>query len=452
MSEIKIEKIDAVTAKAFINANESEVQKYEKQSLEYFRKNKQLPGFRKGKAPDALLKSKFGADIEMRTINLFMQDQLEVVHEKSEHGLYDVLKIDLKDKKKDSYRFEVEFANSPYVVLGKLKELSLREDTPLIEEDDVEKDLRSLLRRHAELETRAEGEGSQEGDVVMFERETWENDVPIGEPAPSYCLLGDFQLHRELEEEIMLKQGKVGEEFSVELTQPAPQDDKNSEAAAAHAATTKLIFTIKEIKKLLLPTLDDDFVKKFYPTDETLANLKKRIRTNQENIFRRTNIRRQMSAAVETLLKSSSVYFPQKYLQTKQEEFLREQKLNASQLSEQDLKTLEADILLYHQKSLLNQELLEKSKEQIADFNHEKEFFEYLDNENDAASAVYVKNLYADYKASKKLPDEAFNYLNDALRDFHWFLVFRYFKNTGIVKDGKHVKFSEYMQEEKEAY
>ena len=141
-----------------------------------FKKNKSgisIPGFRKGKAPRAVVEGMYGHDV-------FYQDAIdELVAPAYEHG-YDncglkiigkpaVSNMDLSDDKVLTLTFDVELY--PEVTLGEYKNLSAVKETYIITEEDVDGQIDGVRKRN--------------GRVIDLERE-----AQMGDTADiDFCLL-----------------------------------------------------------------------------------------------------------------------------------------------------------------------------------------------------------------------------------------------------------------------
>ena len=160
-----VEKKDSKTASFQVEVDANE---FDKAVTEAFNKNKSsisIPGFRKGKAPRAVVEGMYGSDV-------FYQDAIDALLAPAyEHG-YDncglriigkpaVSNMDLSDDKILTFTFDVELY--PEVTLGEYKNLSAAKETFIITEEDVDGQINGVRKRN--------------GRVIDLEREAQMGDT-----------------------------------------------------------------------------------------------------------------------------------------------------------------------------------------------------------------------------------------------------------------------------------
>ena len=136
-----------------------------------------LPGFRKGHAPEALVRK------QISTQNILMEAIDEVAGEAlsdgiKEHDLWVVsrpsLGIDSIDEDKVTFKFTVTV--KPEVKLGAYKNLDIKKDDAAVSDEDVEAELTSLQERFADLVIKEDGK-VENGDTAVIDFEGFKDGV-----------------------------------------------------------------------------------------------------------------------------------------------------------------------------------------------------------------------------------------------------------------------------------
>lgn len=446
MADIKIEKAEDSYFKAIISASFAEVNQYEKKSLDNLREKKQLPGFRKGKAPDSLLKAKFADELKTKTLNLFLDAQIPAIGEKSEFGVYSIDKFNKLEEKNDQFVIEILFSGNPNVTLAKFKDLGLVEDTPLVEESDINSAIERLLRNFATFEPTEQP--AVYGCLMEAEHETFIDDIPHGQAELRKFFLGDNYIDETLEKEMIEKGGKIGEEFSHEVVRNLLDNANEKEVEKK----VKTILTIKSISAVILPELNDEFIAEKFPDIGTVAKYRENLTEWFEQEFYQTARRKELSQALEKLIQSSTFYFPKVFIKAEAEEYLKQYKISYEQADKKIIENVhqlvenkEKGILVFHKLLALAED---KRKEKDKDYSYKDTFMEFIDKENDAMSANYIKSVYEKAMAKRSFEtEEEKKVMDEQLENFHWYLLFEFFRELGFIKKGKAQPYKAYMSE-----
>ena len=269
--------VDAETFKAAVDkAFKRECKKYN------------VPGFRRGKAPRAMIEKMFGADVfHYPAINdLFPENYEAAVKEANIDvvGRPDAEVVSMSEE--EGATLKVKVAVKPEVELGEYAGLTVNKDVKTVDEADVDAEIKRMQDRNGRLLTR---EGAAEnGDTVDIDFEGFVDGKAFeGGKAEHYSLvLGSGSFIPGFEDQVVGH--SAGEEFDVNVKFP-------EEYGAAELAGKDATFKIKlhEVKYKELPALDDDFAKDVSEYD-TLDELKDSIRNNIK-----TNLDKQAEQKVE---------------------------------------------------------------------------------------------------------------------------------------------------------
>lgn len=257
--------VDAETFKAAIE------KAYKREGKKY-----NVPGFRKGHAPRAVIEKMYGADIfHYDAINDLFPEAYEAAVVES--GIQPVGRPEadvVSESLEDGVVLKVTVAVKPEVKVGNYTGLKATKKVNTVDDADVEAELVRMQNRNGRIITR-EGK-AENGDTVDMDFEGFVDGVAFeGGKAEHYSLvLGSGSFIPGFEDQLIGHE--AGEEFDVNVTFP-------EEYQAKELAGKPAVFKIKlhEVKTKELPALDDEFAKDVSEYD-TLDELKASIRKGME--------------------------------------------------------------------------------------------------------------------------------------------------------------------------
>ncbi len=278
---LQVEKLEKNMAKLTIEAS---AEAFEAALEKAYHKNKgkiNVQGFRKGKAPRAIIEKMYGASI-------FYEDAanelIPEAYEKaaSESGLEIVSRPDIdivQVEKGQSFIFTAEVALKPEVTLGTYKGIEVEKKEAEVTDEEILAQIDKEREQNSRMIT-VEDRAVQDGDITVIDFEGFVDGVAFeGGKGENYSLtIGSHSFIDTFEEQLIGK--AIGEEVEVNVTFPAEYQAKE---LAGKPALFKV--TVKEIKVKELPELDDDFaqdVSEFDTLDEYKANIKATIKENKE--------------------------------------------------------------------------------------------------------------------------------------------------------------------------
>ena len=257
--------VDAETFKAAIE------KAYKREGKKY-----NVPGFRKGHAPRAVIEKMYGADIfHYDAINDLFPEAYEAAV--AESGIQPVGRPEadvVSESLEDGVVLKVTVAVKPEIKVGNYTGLKATKKVNTVDDADVEAELVRMQNRNGRIITR-EGK-AENGDTVDMDFEGFVDGVAFeGGKAEHYSLvLGSGSFIPGFEDQLIGHE--AGEEFDVNVTFP-------EEYQAKELAGKPAVFKIKlhEVKTKELPALDDEFAKDVSEYD-TLDELKASIRKGME--------------------------------------------------------------------------------------------------------------------------------------------------------------------------
>jgi trigger factor len=233
-----------------------------------------MPGFRKGKVPAPMVIQRVGREyvLDETVRGALGRWYIEALDASGIHPVGDP-DLDLGDLPKagDPLTFTIEIGVRPTAQLGDYKGVDAPKREAEAADEAVQAELDALRERGARLDTVEEAAG--DGDFVVMDYvgsidgETFEG----GEGRDQLLELGSGRLIPGFEEQ--LSGAKAGDERTVKVTFP---DDYGAEHLAGKDA--EFAVTVKEVKRKILPKLDDEFASDQAGFD-TLDELKEDIAT-----------------------------------------------------------------------------------------------------------------------------------------------------------------------------
>ena len=260
--------IDAETFKSAVNtAFKREGKKYA------------IPGFRKGKAPKAMIEKMYGKDLfQYDAINDLFPENYEAAVK--EAGIEVVGRPDpevVSMSEDEGATLKVKVAVKPEVELGEYTGLTVNKDVKTVDEADVDAEIKRMQDRNGRLLTR---EGAAEnGDTVDIDFEGFDNGVAFdGGKGENFDLeIGSGSFVPGFEDQLVGM--KAGEEKDIDITFP--------ENYTPELAGKPVVFHVKvnEVKHKEVPAIDDEFAKdvsEFDTLEELKADTRKKLVENRE--------------------------------------------------------------------------------------------------------------------------------------------------------------------------
>ena len=308
---VQVEKLEKNMAKLTIEVDAAQ---FEDAMKKAFNKNKNkfnIPGFRKGKAPRAMIEKMYGEgifyeDAADEAINATCMQAMD------ESGLEIVSRPEVaveqigKDK---PFIYTALVAVRPEVILGEYKGIEVEKADASVTAEDVEAELKKVQEQNARL-LNVEDRPVADGDKTVIDFEGFVDGKPFdGGKAEDYDLtIGSHSFIDTFEEQLIGR--NIGEECGVNVTFP---EEYHAPELAGKPATFKV--TVKEIKVKELPALDDEFageVSEFETMDEYKKDIEAKILERKQKEAATENENR----VVDKVAANASLEIPDKMVES----------------------------------------------------------------------------------------------------------------------------------------
>lgn len=270
---LQVEKLEKNMVKLTIEATAEE---FESAIEKAYLKNKgkiNVQGFRKGKAPRAIIEKMYGASIFFEdAANIVIPDAYDKAAEESGLDIVSRPEIDVVQIEKGKpFIFTAEVAVKPEVTLGDYKGIEIEKIPVEVTEEEITAEIDKVRDQNSRVAA-VEGRAVADKDIVTIDFEGFVDGVPFeGGKAEDYSLtIGSHSFIDTFEDQLIGK--NIGEDVEVNVTFP---EEYHAKELAGKPALFKV--KVKEIKAKELPELDDEFaqdVSEFDTLDEYKADLK----------------------------------------------------------------------------------------------------------------------------------------------------------------------------------
>ena len=266
-----------------------------------------VPGFRKGKAPYAMVMKMYGEEAFFEdALNLIYGDVVEeAINESGLRVINDKMDFDMVSiSTEDGVDFKVSVTTYPEIEIGEYKGLKAEKNKASVTASEVNAQIKSMAERNARMVS-VEDRAASLGDTAVIDFEGFVDGVAFdGGKAEGHALeLGSGQFIPGFEDQIVGH--NIGEEFDVVVTFP-------EEYGAKELAGKEAVFKIKlhEIKVKELPEIDDEFAKDVSEFD-TLAELKADIKAKALERKQKANDEEVENALVQQIVDSIKGEIPE---------------------------------------------------------------------------------------------------------------------------------------------
>ena len=327
--EVSSEEVDAALDRAYSELNRSV----------------KVEGFRPGHAPRALLEKRYSKSVHAEVLERLVPEVYFKAVEQA--GLVPVERPnfeggELSIKKGEPLIFVASLDVKPEFELADYKTLEVKDEPVVVTDEELDAAIKDLREMHSTLETVEEDRPSVTDDHLVIDFEGIVDDKPLaGGKGENYPLqLGSGSFIPGFEEQ--LTGVKKGDAIDVKVK--FPEDYKYKEVAGKDALFKVVV---KEIKKKVLPEVDDEFAKDLRLGD-TLAELRDKLREDIALYKKKDVVAHQKHQIMQELEKRNQGFelpasMVEKELRGLMMRAQQEQMRSGKNADEIDLKALEAE-------------------------------------------------------------------------------------------------------------
>jgi len=335
-----VEKLTETRTKLEIEVPFEELQPHISNAYKVLGERINVPGFRKGKVPAAMIEARLGrAAILDEAINSALSDfysQAKLEHKLISMGRPQVDIKELVDNEK--LVFTVELDVRPEITLPNFAEMTITVDDVVVDDAEVATQLDALRARFGTLTTVEKK--VEKGDFVTIDLMATLNGTPLDGGAANDISyeVGSDSMVEGLDDALIGLDKDESKRFSATLV-GMPEGEK-----------ADVDVTVKAVKHRDLPPLDDDFAK-LASEFETLAELKADVQTRLEKMKQLEQGAHARDTLMEELLKSVTIPLPANLIEEEVNAHLEgegrlEDEVHRKEVTEQTTQQLTHEILL----------------------------------------------------------------------------------------------------------
>ena len=314
---LQVEKLEKNMAKLTIEVPAEEFDAAIKNAYNKNKNKFSIPGFRKGKAPLAMLEKMYGAGIFYEdAANEVIDASYPKAAEERKEEIVSTPEIKVTQiEKGKAFIYEATVALKPEVTLGEYKGVEVKKAEAVVTDEDVENELTAARKKNGRLIDVEDG-AIEDGDNTIIDFTGYIDDKTFdGGAGTDYPLvIGSHSFIEGFEDQLIGK--KKGETCDVNVTFPA---EYHADELAGKPA--KFVVTIKEVKRNELPELNDEFaseVSDFDTLDEYKADIRKKLQEKKEQDAKVEN----ENNVIEKVVENAQMELPQPMVDTQAREMV----------------------------------------------------------------------------------------------------------------------------------
>ena len=276
-------KLEKSAVKLTVTVEKSDVHETYKTILDKYVKNAQIPGFRKGHVPAAVLERKFSDALKQDALSEIIDKSLNEVFENEKENRplpyaqpvmeqFPELNLD------SDLSYTVTFDVFPKIEVKDFSGITVKEPQVEITDKDIERELTAIQERNAVVMDKKDSETVAKDDIVTINySELDENDKEIeGSKREGFVFtVGTGENIYKIDDEIIgMKKNETKQ-----ITKTYSKDEKDADLAGK---TKKISVTVTSLKIRNLPALDDELAQDVNEKFKTLEDLKNDIKRSLE--------------------------------------------------------------------------------------------------------------------------------------------------------------------------
>lgn len=429
-----------LSAEIAIKIEEQDFKDQVEKSLKNYRKQVNMPGFRKGMVPMGMVKKMVGTNILVEEINRLLSDKLQnfIGEEKLEILGNPLPKedeskaIDWENQKNFDFTYEVGLA--PEVKVSLSEKDKFDKHVIKVTDDMLEEQMDEIAKRYGKM---SQVEESAEGDVLYGEFQELEKGKAKEEGIHNHSVLNISTLKSKKDQKKLIGL-KAGDKVTLKLAQLADDNYVASwlgidRAEVKNYSKTEFEFTVEKINRMEPAELNQELFEKLYGPDavKTKADFKAKVKEEMERNFA-DNAEQLFERDVQDhLLKKAKLELPdefmKRWLMTANEKPISKEQIEEEyeqyarglkwQLIENKLITengleLDQEEVINHTKALVQQQLAGMGQ-MMEDSELQETAMRVLQNQDEARKIydqIYSQKLRKLYNDTVKIKERNISY------------------------------------------
>ncbi|MBO9358212.1 MAG: trigger factor [Thermomicrobium sp.] len=301
--KITVEHLPQSTVRLDIAADPEEFDAALERAFRRISQQVQVPGFRPGRAPRALVERRVGRELIVAEAQRELMDRLyrEALQQ---HRLTPVAEPEVEIYQDEPLAFRVEVQVYPQVDLDGYRDIRVEPREVEVTEEEIDQVIEGLRRSRAVWKTPDEPRQPRDGDQVIVDIEAYEGEQPFQEPLrQATFVLGESNLFAEIDQAIRSLRPGESAEFDISF---AEEDERVS--PELRGKTLHYRVTVHEVKEAELPEVNDEFAQSLGVA--TLSELRDRVRRDLLREKAQAARAQVLEQSVQRLLEVATVELP----------------------------------------------------------------------------------------------------------------------------------------------
>jgi len=319
------EKVNKLNAILKVEIKLEDYQSKVKKTLEKYRKDAKVPGFRPGKVPFGIIQKQYGKTVLADELNKLSNDGLyNYIKEENLEILgnpipleENTFKGDLDNPSDFEFSYEIGFSPKFDIPLSSKKSM----DYFMVKVDDqlIEKQINDLRRRYGKLES-TEEIGETDMVLGLFRELDSKKEPKEGGVEHNSTISMEFLKDKKAIKALI---GKKVDDAIVIDPKSVSKDSKDmvsmlglKEEEELNGLSKHFKFTINEIKRMEMAELNEELYGKLFPTGEvkTEKDLNKKVSDDLSNMFKQDSDRLFTQNMYEYLMDKTKISLPESFL------------------------------------------------------------------------------------------------------------------------------------------
>lgn len=310
--------IDKLNAVLTVEISKDDYSSKVEKVLNDYRKNANIPGFRKGHVPMGMVKKQYGQAVLVEEVNKILQEALQdYLSEEKLNILGNPLPKNEAEINwdADDYSFEFELGLTPEFDID-LNTEGVTEYKVVADDKMIENQVKTLRKQYGKLISKNEVE---EGDEITGTFKSVEDSEDIKIEKKTTISIADING----KEQVMALLGaKVGDTVTLKTKDMFADDHDNQKFFGvshdrAHGLDVEVSFEIEEVNTREMAELDQELFDKLFGEGVVSSEeeMKTKIKEDAENQFRQQSDQKLLNDVVESLIENTKFDLPSEFLQ-----------------------------------------------------------------------------------------------------------------------------------------